>query len=281
MEDENCAFKMGLIVCNGNQEFTVECNTKYMKQFYCYKRGKKCDKEKGQKAYTKVDVRTGCKAMIEFWLNDEGRWAVIRHELFLNGGVMRIWKIFDATKHTNGVYTIGAYRLFEDQFIKFLDYCQGLLSSNNGEHVYEYLEEEMLRKFSDLIFATELNMNARECIEEVFKMMKDNIIAEVGPYYVDNSENECRSFGIKDPVGRRVTGARNIRKKSIAEIKCNQAREDSAIHKILAVLPLYPLQESLHTIEMDDPCIVNAIRSYSSVIIDLAFSRVIMQEYLA
>ncbi|KAI5681150.1 hypothetical protein M9H77_02377 [Catharanthus roseus] len=59
----------------------------------------------------------------------------------------------------------------------------------------------MLREFSNLISASELNMNVRECIEEGFKMMKDKIIAEVGPYYMDNSKNEGRSSGIKDPVG--------------------------------------------------------------------------------
>ncbi|KAI5671307.1 hypothetical protein M9H77_11671 [Catharanthus roseus] len=59
----------------------------------------------------------------------------------------------------------------------------------------------MLRKFSNLISTSDLNMNARECIEEGFKMMKDKIIAEVVPYYMDNSENESRSSGIKDPIG--------------------------------------------------------------------------------
>ncbi|KAI5683401.1 hypothetical protein M9H77_04629 [Catharanthus roseus] len=70
----------------------------------------------------------------------------------------------------------------------------------------------MLRKFSDLISASKLNTNARECIKEGFKIMKNKII------------NEGRSFGIKDLVGRRVKRVCNIRKKSIAKIKCNQAR---------------------------------------------------------
>ncbi|KAI5663331.1 hypothetical protein M9H77_22654 [Catharanthus roseus] len=55
-------------------------------------------------------------------------------------------------------------------------------------------------------------------------MMKDNIIAEVGPYYVNNSENESRSSVIKYPVGRRAKGVHNLRKKSTVKIKCNQAR---------------------------------------------------------
>ncbi|KAI5661570.1 hypothetical protein M9H77_20893 [Catharanthus roseus] len=40
-------------------------------------------------------------------------------------------------KHANEVYTIWAYRLFEEQFTKFLEYCQGLVVYNKGEHVYE------------------------------------------------------------------------------------------------------------------------------------------------
>ncbi|KAI5662691.1 hypothetical protein M9H77_22014 [Catharanthus roseus] len=67
-------------------------------------------------------------------------------------------------------------------------------------------------------------MNARECIEEGFKKMKDKIIVEVEPYYMDNSENEGRSPGIKVPVHKRAKGVRNVRKKSIADIKCNRAR---------------------------------------------------------
>ncbi|KAI5675637.1 hypothetical protein M9H77_06587 [Catharanthus roseus] len=65
-------FRLVFSVCKENQKLKAGCNTKYLKQFYCYKRGMKSDKENGEKAYTKVDFRTGCKAMIEFRLNDEG-----------------------------------------------------------------------------------------------------------------------------------------------------------------------------------------------------------------
>ncbi|KAI5657297.1 hypothetical protein M9H77_26090 [Catharanthus roseus] len=67
----------------------------------------------------------------------------------------------------------------------------------------EFHRRRMLRKFSDLIPAIELNMNAWECVEEGFKIMKDKIIAEVRPYYVDDSGNKVRSSDIKDSVGRR------------------------------------------------------------------------------
>ncbi|KAI5683310.1 hypothetical protein M9H77_04538 [Catharanthus roseus] len=118
-------------------------------------------------------------------------------------------------KHANEVYTIGAYRLFEEQFMKFLEYCRGLVVCNevvvlamlgkvNKKDIASYSawRREMLMKFSDLISASKLNINARECIEEGFRMMKDRIASEVGPYYVDNSDNEVCSSDIKDPVGR-------------------------------------------------------------------------------
>ncbi|KAI5664448.1 hypothetical protein M9H77_23771 [Catharanthus roseus] len=60
----------------------------------------------------------------------------------------------------------------------------------------------MLRKFSDLISASEWNINAWEYIEEEFRMMKDKIVTEVGTYFIDNLET----------------------KKIIVKIKCNKAR---------------------------------------------------------
>ncbi|KAI5647969.1 hypothetical protein M9H77_33974 [Catharanthus roseus] len=156
-------------------------------------------------------------------------------------------------KHANEVYTIGAYWLFEEQFMKLSEYCQGLVaipdkyilkrwtkdidlslgSSNVGDlgkvskkniGGYSAWRREILRKFSNLIFASELNINALEYVEEGFRMMKDKSASEVGPYYVDNLENEVGSSNSKDLVGRHAKGERNIRKKSIVEKKCNQAR---------------------------------------------------------
>ncbi|KAI5667494.1 hypothetical protein M9H77_17347 [Catharanthus roseus] len=67
-------------------------------------------------------------------------------------------------------------------------------------------------------------VNARECIEKGFRMMKDKIIAEVGPYFVDNSENIGGSSYIKNSVGRRAKSERNIRKKSVVERKYNKVK---------------------------------------------------------
>ncbi|KAI5652685.1 hypothetical protein M9H77_29872 [Catharanthus roseus] len=84
--------------------------------------------------------------------------------------------------------------------------------SKNDIVGYSAWTRKMLRKFSDLIFPSELNINARECREEEFRMLKDNNASEVGHYYVDDLDNEVGSSKIKDP------------KKNIVEIKYNQAK---------------------------------------------------------
>lgn len=48
-------------------------------------------------------------------------------------------------QHANGVYNIGAYMLFERQFMRFLEYSQGLVVSNNGKHVYEIWHPDITR----------------------------------------------------------------------------------------------------------------------------------------
>ncbi|KAI5681823.1 hypothetical protein M9H77_03051 [Catharanthus roseus] len=40
-------------------------------------------------------------------------------------------------QHANRGYTIGAYRLFERYSVRFPEFCQGLVFSNNGEYAYE------------------------------------------------------------------------------------------------------------------------------------------------
>ncbi|KAI5650456.1 hypothetical protein M9H77_36461 [Catharanthus roseus] len=62
---------------------------------------------------------------------------------------------------------------------------------------------DMLRKFSDLISASELNMNPRN---------------------VQKKENESGSSNIKDLVGMCAKRERDVRKKRIVKIKCNQAK---------------------------------------------------------
>ncbi|KAI5676906.1 hypothetical protein M9H77_07856 [Catharanthus roseus] len=126
-------------------------------------------------------------------------------------------------KHANEVYTIGTYRLFEGQFMKFLEYCQGLVTIPNKYILKRWTKNIDLSLDSSIIGDVGKNIE-KDIAEEGFGMMKDKIASEVGPYYVDNSDNEVSSSNIKDPVERRAKRERNIRKKRIVEINCNQVR---------------------------------------------------------
>ncbi|KAI5661784.1 hypothetical protein M9H77_21107 [Catharanthus roseus] len=275
VEDFNCDV-MNFSSCIGDDYLLLECL-----------------EEEGTrgKAYTKVDVRTSCKVMIEFWLNDEGGWIVSRYDVSHNHGFRRVTKNntgylqefkdskvsidaglrgFDKAgwrfasignkhligvvfvsewksnanmkdfcckegyvkmivteskvqKHANEVYTIGVYKLFEEYL--------GGTSIGDVEKVSKKdiagcsaWRRYMFKKLSNLISASELNLHARECVEKGFRMMKDKIASKVGPYYIDNSNNEIGSSIIKDPVRRRAKGERNIKKKSFVDIMCSQAR---------------------------------------------------------
>ncbi|KAI5649887.1 hypothetical protein M9H77_35892 [Catharanthus roseus] len=279
-------FRLGFSIYQGNQRFKA--------------RWMKFDKVKGEKAYTKVDFCTGCKAMIEFRLNDESGWTVSTHDvshnhgfcdvneslmdnfgyhndnwlnrlynlrkkwclafskdlfsgdvlssqrseatnyaisrrlsktlrciifigylikLFLNRRAMQTWKIFVAILD----------KCILKRWTKDIDLSLGSSSvcdvgkiSKKDIAGYSAWRRQMLRIFSDLIFASKLNINAWECVEEGSRMMKDKISSEVEAYYLNNSN--VGPSNNKDPVGRRAKGERNKRKKSIVEIKCNQIR---------------------------------------------------------
>ena len=51
-----------------------------MRQFCCWKVGFKQDKCQHHKDHTNVDVRTGCKAFIQFHIDEDGKWNVTRHD---------------------------------------------------------------------------------------------------------------------------------------------------------------------------------------------------------
>ncbi|KAI5677324.1 hypothetical protein M9H77_08274 [Catharanthus roseus] len=105
-----------------------------------------------------------------------------REDFCCNQGHVEM-KVLDSKllQRANRVYTIGAYKLFENQFMKFPEYCQG------------FVDPMMAR--------IELNMDAQEYVEEGLRTMKDKIITEVGPHYVYNSKNASGSSNVKDPVG--------------------------------------------------------------------------------
>ncbi|KAI5653543.1 hypothetical protein M9H77_30730 [Catharanthus roseus] len=271
--------------------------------FVCYS----SNKGKGEKAHTKVDFRSGCKAMIEFRLNDDDYWTVSRHDVshnhgfcdvnqrhFMhsqrqftknNAGYLRKLKDSEVSITTGLSFEEASWRfasmgnnhpitlmtdqsaamaaaigvafpivsewrsntkledfrckegyvemmVTESKFLKHVNevglaYAMRASTSSVGNvrkvsknniAGYSAWRRKMLRKFSNLISANKLS------VEERFRMMNDNITFEVGLYYVDSSNNEVDSSIIKDPVRRRAKGERNIRKKSILDIKYNQAR---------------------------------------------------------
>ncbi|KAI5653355.1 hypothetical protein M9H77_30542 [Catharanthus roseus] len=75
-------------------------------------------------------------------------------------------------KHANEVYTIGTY---------------GSSVGDVGK-----VSKKDIAGYSACRREIELNINAWKYAEEGFRMMKDKIAYEVGPYYVDNSENEVK-----------------------------------------------------------------------------------------
>ncbi|KAI5672483.1 hypothetical protein M9H77_12847 [Catharanthus roseus] len=78
------AFRLRYSVRKDKKKFKAGNSMKFLKHFYCHKQGNKYDKEKKKRSYTKVDIRTDCKAMIEFHLNDEaGKLFVPRYEVQL------------------------------------------------------------------------------------------------------------------------------------------------------------------------------------------------------
>ena len=51
-----------------------------MKRFCCSKVGEKEKATKENKCYSKLDVQSGCKAIVQFDVDENGVWTVTRHE---------------------------------------------------------------------------------------------------------------------------------------------------------------------------------------------------------
>ena len=51
-----------------------------MGQFCCWKVGFKQNKGQNHKDYTNTDVRTSCKAFIQFHIDEDGKWIVTHHD---------------------------------------------------------------------------------------------------------------------------------------------------------------------------------------------------------
>jgi len=76
------AFKVGFNVCYS--KVRNRCKSKgggvCMCQFCCWKEGFKQDKGQKHKDHTNVDVGTGCKACIQFHIDEDEKWLATRCE---------------------------------------------------------------------------------------------------------------------------------------------------------------------------------------------------------
>ena len=74
------AFRMGFSVRKSKQRYRGGTKTLLMKRFYCSKAEEKEKVTKENKCYSKLDVRSSCKAFIQFDVDENGVWTVTRHE---------------------------------------------------------------------------------------------------------------------------------------------------------------------------------------------------------
>ncbi|KAI5657669.1 hypothetical protein M9H77_26462 [Catharanthus roseus] len=159
-------------------------------------------------------------------------------------------------QHANGVYTIKAYMLFERQFMRFPEFCQGLVVSNDCEHVFEIWRPDISR-FKRTIVYNEHTLSI-SCTYKMFSevgilcshcLRIQAIIRTVGVCDAEKVNKKdiasssvwrtemFRKFSylisaielnpysnIRDLIGSCTRGERNVRKKSIIEIRCNQAK---------------------------------------------------------
>ncbi|KAI5682716.1 hypothetical protein M9H77_03944 [Catharanthus roseus] len=182
------AFRWGCSVHKDKQKFKAESIMKYLKQFYYYKQGKKCDKEKGGRSYTKVDIHIDCKAMIEFCLNEEDGWTVNRHNVSHNHGlcaanqrhfthsqrgVIKSDAIYLQELKDNGVFIATGLRVLKKQVrgLPFIDFTStdayNILRSNNldGGDANALIQIFKWRKENedDFYFDFEVDFNSSLC----------------------------------------------------------------------------------------------------------------------
>ncbi|KAI5649568.1 hypothetical protein M9H77_35573 [Catharanthus roseus] len=212
------AFRLGFNVRKSKQKFKVGSSTKYLKQFYCYKQGKKCEKENGRELKDSgIPIAAGLRAL----------------KKQVGGHIeMKVLEL-KLPQHANRVYTIGAYKLFENQFLKFLEYCQRLVNTLNISCTCKmFIEVCVICSYCSRAF----NFHCVQAILDKYipkSQTKDIALSphssgvgdaeKVNKMEIAGSKNEGRSSNIKDPVGRCTKGEYNVRKRSM-EINRNQTK---------------------------------------------------------
>ncbi|KAI0487946.1 hypothetical protein KFK09_027769 [Dendrobium nobile] len=68
--------KMGFNVRKGKQYYYIGSRNIRKKYYYCSKEGAKIDKLSSKSKFHRKDVRTGCKAFVQFTVDEKGQWKV-------------------------------------------------------------------------------------------------------------------------------------------------------------------------------------------------------------
>ncbi|KAI5648838.1 hypothetical protein M9H77_34843 [Catharanthus roseus] len=223
--------------------------------FDCHKEGKKFDKGKVEKCYTKVDIHTYCKAMIKFHLNNECGWT--EHLMHSQGTVTKNHAGYLQELKDNEVSIIVGLRVLKKQvggspFVGFTSrdayISLELVKSNNLDGATGLWKTFVATKSnialswgssrlgdaekvnnkgntSSSVWRMEMLRKSLDLIStsELNVIARDRIVVEVGPYHVDDLGNKGSSI-IKDPIRSRVKIELHVRKKSIVEIMCNQVK---------------------------------------------------------
>ncbi|XP_055961244.1 protein FAR1-RELATED SEQUENCE 5-like [Mercurialis annua] len=71
-------FSKGFSVRKGKQSYYSGTKNIKTKDYYCSKEGLKYDNRTSEASFSKLDSRTGCKAMVRFVIDEQGAWRVNR-----------------------------------------------------------------------------------------------------------------------------------------------------------------------------------------------------------
>ncbi|XP_055960536.1 protein FAR1-RELATED SEQUENCE 5-like [Mercurialis annua] len=74
----NYGFRIGFSVRKGKQSYYSGTKNIKTKDYYCSKEGLRHDDRNSESSFSKLDTRTGCKAMIRFDIDEQGVWRVNR-----------------------------------------------------------------------------------------------------------------------------------------------------------------------------------------------------------
>ncbi|CAH9101597.1 unnamed protein product, partial [Cuscuta europaea] len=135
--------------------------------------------------------------------------------------------------HCLRIYHIHCVEVLPDSYVlkrwtriaKSDEQSQSSMLSNTSNVLPSVWRMKMQRKLHKLLCSIDSNVSARLLCEESFKKLKHDVEEQVGSIYFSDSDSASIGVGtISNPKGSRKKGERNVRRKSIVEIKSNQAR---------------------------------------------------------